>query len=122
MKQRKKDPIREDRIDNQAIVDAYGPEERAMGWYYYLESQLRFPFEARCIVAKVVSPLSKGETVQVLRMAPEEACSADMLVLIRWQGRRLAVPLSQLAALHVDQSTADAIGDWHYWIAQGYRF
>ncbi len=66
--------------------------------------------------------LSKGETVQVLRMAPEEACSADMLVLIRWQGRRLAVPLSQLAALHVDQSTADAIGDWHYWIAQGYRF
>ena len=122
MKKRKKDPIREDRIDNQAIVDAYGPEERAMGWYYYLESQLRFPFQARCIVAKVVSPLSKGETVQVLRMAPEEACSADMLVLIRWQGRRLAVPLSQLAALHVDQSTADAIGDWHYWIAQGYRF
>ena len=122
MKKRKKDPIREDRIDNQAIVDAYGPEERALGWYYYLESQLRFPFEARCIVAKVVSPLSKGETVQVLRMAPEEACSADTLVLIRWQGRRLAVPLSQLAALHVDQSTADAIGDWHYWIAQGYRF
>ena len=122
MKKRKKDPIREDRIDNQAIVDAYGPEERAMGWYYYLESQLRFPFAARCIVAKVVSPLSKGETVQVLRMAPEEACSADMLVLIRWQGRRLAVPLSQLAALHVDQSTADAIGNWHYWIAQGYLF
>jgi len=122
MKKRKKDPIREDRIHNEVIVDAYGPEERAMGWYYYLESQLRFPFEARCIVAKVVSPLKKGETVQVLRMAPEEACSADMLVIIRWQGRRLAVPLSQLAALRVDQSTAHAIGDWHYWIVQGYRF
>jgi Calcium binding len=122
MKRRKKDPIREDRIYNEAIVDAYGPEERAMGWYYYLESQLRFPFEARCIVAKIVSPLSKGETVQVLRIAPEEACYADMLVLIRWQGRRLAVPLSQLAAVDADQSTADAIGDWHYWVAQGYGF
>lgn len=80
MKKRKKDPIREDRIDNQAIVDAYGPQERAMGWYYYLENQLQFPFQARCITANIVSPLSKGETVQVLRMAPEEACSTDMLV------------------------------------------
>ena len=122
MKKRKKDPIREDRIDNQAIVDAYGPQERAMGWYYYLENQLEFPFQARCITANIVSPLSKGETVQVLRMAPEEACSTDMLVLIRWQGRKLAVPLSQLAALDLHQSTAEAIVDWHYWVAQGYLF
>ena len=55
-------------------------------------------------------------------MAPQESCSADMLVLIRWQARRLAVPLSQLAAIEVDKSTADAIGDWHYWVAQGYLF
>jgi Calcium binding len=55
-------------------------------------------------------------------MAPEEARSADMLVLIPWQGRKLAVPLSQLAALDVNQSTAEAIGDWHYWVAQGYLF
>jgi len=34
MKKPKKDPIREDRIHNEAIVDAYGAEERAMGWYY----------------------------------------------------------------------------------------
>ena len=80
------------------------------------------PFQARCIAAKIVSPLRKGETVEVLRMAPEESCLADMLVLIRWQSRKLAVPLSQLAAINVDQSTADAIGDWHYWVAQGYLF
>jgi len=70
MRKLKKDPIRVARIHNEAIVDAYGPEERALGWYYYLENQLRFPFEARCIAARVVSPLNKGETVQVLRMAP----------------------------------------------------
>jgi len=33
-----------------------------------------------------------------------------------------AVPLSQLAAVNVDESTAEAIGDWHYWVAQVYRF
>ena len=39
MRKRKKDPIREDRIHNEAIVDA-GPDEQAMRWYYYLESKL----------------------------------------------------------------------------------
>ena len=65
----KKDSIREDRIHNEAIVDAYGPEEQAMGWYYYLEGKIRFPFQAKCTASKVVSPLKKGETVAVQRMA-----------------------------------------------------
>ena len=32
MKKLKKDPIREGRIQDEAIVDAYGPEEQALGW------------------------------------------------------------------------------------------
>ena len=118
----KKDPLREDRIHNEVIVDTCGPEEQALGWYYYLENKMRFPFKSRCFVAKVVSPLRKGETVEVRRMASEEVCSRDMLVLIRWQGRNLAVPLSQLAPIGVDETTADAVSDWHYWVTQGYRF
>ena len=122
MKKLKKDPIREHRIHNEAIVDAYGPEEQAMSWYYYLDDKIRFPFQAKCIAPKIVSPLRKGDTVEVRRMAPEDVCSADMLVLIRWQGIKMAVPLSQLAAINPDESTAEAIGDWHYWVAQGYLF
>jgi hypothetical protein len=122
MRKPKKDPIREDRIQNEAIVDAYGPEEQAMGWYYYLESKVQFPFQAKCIASQAVSPLRKGEVVQVQRMAPEDSCSNDMLVQIRWQGRKMAVPLSQLAAVDAEESTAEAIGDWHYWVAQGYLF
>ena len=122
MKKLKKDAVREDRIQNEAIADANGPEEQVMGWYYYLDDKIRFPFQARCIAAKVVSPLRKGEIVEVQRMAPEDACSAGMLVLIRWHGRNMAVPLSQLVAIDPDQSAAEAIGDWHYWVAQGYCF
>ena len=122
MRKPAKDPIREDRIHNEAIVDAYGPEEKAMSWYYYLENKIRFPFQAKCIVAKLVSPLKKGETVEVRRLAPEDACSADMLVLIRWQDRKMAAPLSQLAPVDPDESTTEAIGDWHYWVARGYLF
>lgn len=72
------------------------------------------------LTIKVVSPLRKGETVKVVRMAPDEACAHDMLVLVRWQGRKTAVPLAQLTAVDPDESTAEAIGDWHYWVAQGY--
>ena len=85
MKRPKLDPEREDRIHNEAIVDA-SPDEQAMSWYYYLESKISFPFQAKCLATKVVSPLWKGETVEVVRMAPDEVCEHDMLVLVRCLG------------------------------------
>jgi hypothetical protein len=45
-----------------------------------------------------------------------------MLVLIQWRGRKLAIPLSQLTPINADESTTEAIADWHYWLAQGYCF
>jgi hypothetical protein len=45
----KTDRIREKRISTEILVDAYDASERAMGWYYYLDQQLQFPFLARCI-------------------------------------------------------------------------
>jgi hypothetical protein len=119
MKRSKPDPIREDRIYNEAIVDAR-LEEQAMSWYYYLEGKISFPFRARCVAANAVSPLRQGETVEVLRMAAGDACEHDMLVQIRWQGRKMAVPLSQLTAIDPDELTDEAIGDWQYWVSQGY--
>jgi hypothetical protein len=76
MKRPKRDPVREDRIHNEAIVDA-SPDEQAMSWDYYLESEIRFPFHAKCLATKVFSPLRKGETVEVVRRAPDEVCEHD---------------------------------------------
>jgi hypothetical protein len=55
-------------------------------------------------------------------MAPEDSCSTDTLVMTRWNNRNIAVPLSQLKAIDVDESSTQAIQDGHYWIAQGNRF
>ena len=57
----KRDPVREERIHEEVIVDACGPEEQAMGWYYYLEDKIRFPFKAKCVISKVISPLREGQ-------------------------------------------------------------
>jgi hypothetical protein len=42
MKRPKRDPVREDRIHNEAIADANGPEEQVMGWHCYLDDKIRF--------------------------------------------------------------------------------
>ena len=106
----------------EVVVDAYGPEERAMGWYYYLDEKLAVPFQARVKTHLPSSPLNIGDKVEVLGMAPEEACETDMLVWVRWPKRKLAVPLSQLVPLINDEATKEAIADWHYWVSQGYQF
>ncbi|MDA8423455.1 MAG: hypothetical protein M0Z89_09005 [Nitrospiraceae bacterium] len=49
MTKSKQDKSREERIDEEIIVDCYGEGERAMGWYYYLEDRLEFPFTAQCL-------------------------------------------------------------------------
>jgi hypothetical protein len=67
---RAKVDVREERIIMEAVVDAYGPEERAMGWYYYLDNKLKVPFKARCRVLRPISILKVGEEVEVLGIAP----------------------------------------------------
>jgi len=47
---------------------------QALGGYYYLENKIRSRFQAKCIRPKVASPLLKGETVEVRRLTPGEAC------------------------------------------------
>jgi Calcium binding len=88
-----RDDAREERISMEIVVDAYGEEERAISWYYYLEEHLHMPFLARCIEERAVSPIRVGKEVEVLKMAPEDECKREILVSVRWENRSLAVPL-----------------------------
>jgi hypothetical protein len=114
---------REERITMDIIVDAYGSEEQAIGWYYYLEEKLQFPFTAVCNAKRVISPLRVQDEVDVIGMAPEEECEREMFVLIRWEREGLAVPLYQLTPINAKETqTKEAVGDWHYWVDMGYQF
>ena len=117
-----RDEAREERIMMEIVVDAYGPEEQAMGWYYYLQDTMQFPFTATCTTKQRSSPLKEGAIVKVVGMAPENECEREMFVEIDWEGDTLAVPLIQLEATEADEETQQAIADWHYWVNQGYEF
>lgn len=117
------DNDREERITMEIIVDAYGPEEQAMGWFYYLEEMLQFPFKAVCNSKRAISPLLVKDEVDVIGMGPEEECENEMFVTIRWQKDGLAVPLIQLTPVsNATTKTKQAVEDWHYWVQMGYHF
>lgn len=119
----KQNKVSEERIETEIIVDAYGPEEQAMGWYYYLEEKLKFPFTTLCSSKRAISPLQIKDEVDVVGMAPEEVREQEMFVMIRWEKDGLAVPLSQLSPIKsANKQTKQAVEDWHYWVQMGYQF
>ena len=120
MARQAKDEECEERIQMEIIVDAYGPEEQALGWYNYLADTLHFPFTARCVARRAISPLEPGDGLEVVGIAPEEECRHEMFVLTRWRPHELAVPLMQVEGIDADEETQQAIEDWHYWVKQGY--
>jgi hypothetical protein len=115
------DKEREERIKMEIIVDTYSPEEQAMGWFAYLDDTMEFPFDARCIDEREVSPLDDGETVHVVGVPSTDPSLRQMFVTVEWNDSELGVPLSQLEPVEASDDTEKAIADWHYWLDNGNR-
>src|SRR5215212_9393607 len=120
----KKQPEREDRIADEVTVDCYNRDEVAMGWYYYIEDKLQFPFTATCIAHRDVSPLRVKDEVEVIGMPSEEECGSEVFVNTQWdRPEGLAVPLAQLKPIEeTEEQTREAVADWHYWLSMGYEY
>lgn len=112
------DQERERRIDYEVVVDAYNEEERAMGWYYYLQDRLQFPFKAKWLDGKK----PEGRNVTVIGMSSEDDCLDGMFVEVEYLDDVFSARLSDIELLQVDEETAEAIADWHYWVESGYEF
>ncbi len=92
-----------------------------MGWYYYLQDRMSFPFSAKVKKNRMASPKSKGELVRVIGQDPEENCESDMSVQIEYHDLTISIPLYDLVPEgEVDSDTQEAILDWHYWLDRGH--
>jgi len=60
-----------------------------------------------------------GDEAEIVGMAPEDECEHEILVLMGWERRPLAVPLAQLVGIAVDDQTRQGIEDWHRAISSG---
>ena len=122
MKRLERDEHREKRIDLEILADAYDEQERAMGWYFYLNNTCIFPFAAKCVLPYHKSTLKEGDEVQVSGLAPESKCLREIYVEAEWDGKDITVPLVQLQGIEADGQTQQAVDDWHYWVGRGYGF
>lgn len=118
----KHDPEREERITMKIVVDAYDPEEQVMGWYYYLQDTMQFPFSAIRVSKRRSAAGEQREAVEVVGMASEDECEQEMFVEIAYEGDEFAVPLIDIEAPKAAAKTQQAIADWHYWVNRGYQF
>ncbi|MDZ8184254.1 MAG: calcium-binding protein [Nostoc sp. ChiSLP02] len=117
---------REHRIQTEIIADAEDKEDRAMGWYYYLEETLNFPFMGKWKKKNRKSGSTEEKPVEVLGMAPDDECLKDMYVEVAYIGGKdddvYTAKLSEIVAIDVDSETEEAIADWLYWLGRGYKF
>jgi hypothetical protein len=118
----REDPVREERITMQIVVDTYTREESATGWYCYLENNMVFPFRAN--LERINR--STGETVlreaQIIGLSDSDECMSHMRVIIVRKGEEYDVALSRVHPIDATPKTAEAIADWHYWVGRGYSF
>jgi hypothetical protein len=112
------DAERDERISMEIVVDCYDEEEQMMGWYYYLDDTMLFPFTAVYTTKRRSSPLKEDESVEVIGMASADECEHEMFVAIAGvEGDTRIIPLSQLTAPAADAKTQEAIADWLYWVS-----
>jgi hypothetical protein len=121
-----RDENREHRINTEIIVDAEDKEDRAMGWYYYLDDTLNVPFLATLKKKSRKTSTVEEKTVEVLGMAPDDECLKDMYVEVVYPDGKdedvFTAKLGDLVVIDTDTDTKEAIADWHYWLARGYKF
>ena len=113
------DQIRQDRIEDEIIVDCYDEYEQMTGWYCYLDDNLRFPFTAKSQSSKS-KKLAKAKSFTVVEMADQDDCERDMLVMVALDEDniedQIPVALANLEVIEADEATREAIADWHYWV------
>ncbi|MEM6822733.1 MAG: calcium-binding protein [Verrucomicrobiota bacterium] len=104
-------------ITYDVIVDCYNETEQAMGWYYYLQDHLLFPFEA-CIIDDPDLPFS-GAKVTVIALASEEACSNGIYIIAKNKSDcKMILQLEHIRSDELEKDTPNPISLWKYWIAQ----
>jgi len=109
----------EDYIDEKITVDAYTESEIALGWYYYLEDHLSFPFQAYIRTAYLEHP-EMYSLVTVHRMAGTDRCAYRQMWVLgepsTCSKRLFHFALSDIQQVKAGEQTIEALTNWKYWV------
>ena len=114
------DISRKDRIEDEIIVDCYDEYEMAMGWFYYLDDNLNFPFKASIVGDIRIGSLQEGDSVTVTEFINSDENDVSVYNFVATVGIEkdehiYDIPLVNLKSVDCDNDTFNAIEDWRYW-------
>lgn len=103
-------------IEDEILVDCYGDDEVNMAWFYYMEENMIFPFDAQLEVKKRDGSKELKE-VEVLRLASTERDYAgeDFRVEVAYSEDIIETSISKLHHIKADEGTLEAIQIWKFW-------
>ncbi len=107
------------KIDYEIIVDCYDEYEVSMGWYYFMEETLEFPFTAIAQVKKRDGSQDKQQ-VEITGLSSDEEgfIHQDFLLEMEIGGLLVPVAYSKLSDIQADASTIEAFEIWDYWVGK----
>jgi hypothetical protein len=104
------------KIDYEIIVDCYDEYEVSMGWYYYMEESLKFPFTATA-EQKMADGKIKLTEIKVTGLASdEEGFMGKDFAFEMLKGEHFSnIWYSKLSQINGDDETLEALAVWDYW-------
>ncbi len=108
----------EKKIYNDILVDCKDEYDQNMSWYYYVQDEMDFPFEAEIELKK-----RKGEKVlkkvNVINLSEDDTNferGFELKVAIELDDYIIEVPLRDLVEIEATERTIETIETWKYWI------
>lgn len=107
-----------DKIENEIIVDCYDDQEVSMGWYYFFQDELEFPFKAE-VSLKTRNEGKKLIEIDILKMVDEEQNyeSSRLLFEVSLKETELILEIGadKLKNIQGNRSTKEAFEIWNFW-------
>jgi len=107
------------KIDYEIIVDSHDEYEMSMGWYYFMEESITFPFKATAQLKKRDGSIEKKEVIIVGLSSDEESfMSNDFELEMETEQHINKISFSKLSNIKASAETLEAFTIWNYWITK----
>jgi hypothetical protein len=113
---REHDKERDHRIHDEIIVDAYGDEEQAMSWYYYMEEKLVFPMKAK-VKLRLRGGKTEEKAVKIVEIDPESETSLTLRFgMTEGKSDRVQyISPADIVRIQTTEENLEVLNDWLYW-------
>jgi len=103
---------------DEILVDCKGEYEQNMSWYYFVQDELEYPFDAFIEIRKREGG-KVSKKIKVVDLSTEDSNfdkNFDLKVDVEFDDFILEIPLGKLEKIEASERIVEIIEVWNYWI------